>query len=346
MLSSKRVMHLFNEFMKHINLAEASRIAYNLHIKLFFRHTEIEDAREVKKQDLEAYLDYLWEYADKKGQKLAETTISFKMKALRQLFNFLQQAGYILLNPCDGVPETSYARKIRSTILSEREIQRLLESIAVGSASGLRDKTILELLYATGLRRKELLSIKVQDVNLDEGLIFIKGKGNKERIVPLGDNMLALLKAYLQQSRSRYVKDYREEYLFLTYEGKQLGGGGLKAILTKYLKLAGIKKQVCLHSIRHSFATHMLTQGVDLRYIQAILGHESLSTTQIYINLTVPGLRKLYDKHHPLENELYFDVKEREKYVLEKPLPQKNRNWKGWKKTAKEKRTALTKKQE
>ncbi|GFP20569.1 integrase/recombinase XerD, partial [Candidatus Hakubella thermalkaliphila] len=177
-------------------------------------------------------------------------------------------------------------------VLSVQQVERLLDVVGSSTAIDLRDKAILELLYASGLRVSELISLEVSDVDLQAGLVRCLGKGSKERIVPVGSKAIASLKKYLAHGRHRLDKKSLQFSLFLNNRGGKLSRQGVWKILKKYVHLAQIKEKVSPHTLRHSFATHLLENGADLRSVQEMLGHVSISTTQIYTHVSQEHLKK------------------------------------------------------
>ncbi|MBI3753990.1 MAG: site-specific tyrosine recombinase XerD [Deltaproteobacteria bacterium] len=184
--------------------------------------------------------------------------------------------------------------------LSIDEVGRLIEAPKTEDNLGLRDKAMLETLYATGMRVSELVSIKLNDLNLQTGYIAAYGKGSKERIVPLGENAISCIRKYLDSSRPMLLKHRKSEYLFVTSRSKRLTRQAFWALIKRYALLAGISKnKVKPHALRHSFATHLLERGADLRAIQTMLGHADISTTQIYTHVKTDTLRAIHKKSHP-----------------------------------------------
>lgn len=184
-------------------------------------------------------------------------------------------------------------------VLTQEEIERLLEQPRVGNTAGLRDKAMLELMYATGMRVSELLALDVDQVDYERGYVRCLGKGAKERIIPVGTVARNFLMEYLRRGRAKITANHKEQALFLNMRGKRLTRQGFWKIVKKYAMEAGIAKTITPHTLRHSFATHLLENGADLRALQEMLGHADITTTQIYTHLTRTKLREIYNKHHP-----------------------------------------------
>jgi len=182
--------------------------------------------------------------------------------------------------------------------LSVKDVELLLRQPDEREVKGCRDKAMLELLYATGLRVSELVSLKTNDVNLESGFLICKGKGGKERIVPLGNSSSVAVKTYLEEARQKLWKK-ETDTLFLTLRGGAFTRQGFWKMLKEYGEQAGLSQKISPHILRHSFATHLLERGADLRSVQLMLGHSQITTTQIYTHVTRKHLRKVYDKFHP-----------------------------------------------
>ncbi|HHY60406.1 MAG TPA: tyrosine recombinase, partial [Clostridia bacterium] len=182
---------------------------------------------------------------------------------------------------------------------TEDEVDKLLQQPDLSTPAGIRDKAMLELLYATGLRVSELVSLDIDQVNLEVGLLRCMGKGSKERVVPIGSVATEYLRLYLQKGRTRLANNKSRNALFLNHLGTRLTRQGFWKILKKYVQDAGIKTNVTPHTLRHSFATHLLEHGADLRAVQEMLGHADISTTQIYTHITQSRLKQVYNETHP-----------------------------------------------
>jgi len=183
-------------------------------------------------------------------------------------------------------------------VLSLEEVERLLEQPDISQPKGLRDKAMLELLYATGLRVSELVFLKLNQINLEVGYVSVMGKGAKERLIPMGRKAQQVLTQYLKHGRSNLLKK-PSPYLFIGYRGRPLTRQGFWEIIKRYVLKSGINKHISPHTLRHSFATHILERGADLRSVQTMLGHSSITTTQIYTHVTEKRLKEFYVRYHP-----------------------------------------------
>ena len=229
------------------------------------------------------------------GADLSAVTMGRKLAALRSFCGWLCRNGDLQSNPARAIRNPKTPQHL-PRFLSEPEMQALIESPG-DSDEGIRDRAILELLYATGLRASELTGLNLDSVDFDQRTVRVLGKGRKERIVPFGSNAATGLTAYLKV-RARWIRA-DSEALFLHPAGKRLSTDGLRKLLTQRLRDAAINKHVTPHAIRHSFATHLLNAGADLRAIQELLGHASLGTTQRYTHVSTAQLKSIYDKAHP-----------------------------------------------
>lgn len=231
----------------------------------------------------------------KKG--LSHTTLARKLATLRSFFRFLCREEYLEVNPALGTRTPKMAKRLPK-FLALSEVFSLLESPDEKSILGLRDRAILELLYATGMRVSELVGLNVGSIDLLGGVAKVWGKGGKERLAPFGREATQALYKYLRRREALHPGE-GEKGLFLNKSGARITARGIRILLDKYIKKASLSQKISPHTLRHSFATHLLDAGADLRSVQELLGHASLSTTQVYTHLTTERLKKIYDKAHP-----------------------------------------------
>jgi len=222
-------------------------------------------------------------------------TIRHYITVINSFYSFLEDEKYVSNNPCDAIPIPKVARKLPN-YLTEEEVSRLL-TVSLYTPYDFRNKAMLELLYATGLRISELCNLKVTDIDLDNSLVRVMGKGKKERIVPFTDYAGSYLKKYIDYYRPILLKNTVSDYLFISNSLTNISRQGFFKIIKKECQRAGIKKNVSPHVLRHSFATHLLKHGADLRVIQELLGHEDITTTQIYAHLVNEKIRSDYECH-------------------------------------------------
>jgi tyrosine recombinase XerC len=287
------------------------------HIEQFIRYLEVE--RGVSAHTVRAYRKDLEEFSAYAASKpedtdlidirgfiaaqinkgLSKITVSRRLSSIRSFFKYLHREGYITANPAKLVSNPKIP-KMLPRYLSVDDVFSLIERPEGIGFITVRDRAILELLYSSGLRVSELSGLNVDDLNIRESLVKVRGKGNKERIVPVGSKAVDAVKSYLVE---RILRRSRDKALFLNRTGTRLTDRGVRRIVVKYARASAMTGHVGPHVLRHSFASHLLQGGADLRVIQELLGHASLSTTQKYTHLDITHLMDIYDKAHPLANK-------------------------------------------
>lgn len=262
--------------------------------------TGVESLTMIEPSDVRGFLVHLYQ------KKVRKSSMSRKVSALRSFFRFLVREGKIRINPAEAVQSPKIERYL-PTFLQVDEMFTLLNAEFKEDVFGWRDRAIVELIYSSGIRVGELVGLNRKDVDLKEGLLKVKGKGRKERIVPFGRPAATALECYLGKRVSCMASqgdEKPEDPVFLNRWGKRLTTRSVGRIVNKYVALSGVKKRISPHSLRHTFATHLMDEGADLRVIQELLGHQSLSTTQKYTSLTVNRLLDVYDRAHPRAKEV------------------------------------------
>jgi tyrosine recombinase XerC len=299
-----------DKFITHLrverNFSPHTLVSYKGDLKSFInflKRDKIDDLNKVNRLQVRKFLAHL------AGKNFEKSTIARKLSSIRSFFGYLAWEKIIAQNPTIYIPTPKRMKKVPS-FLDLDEAGLLIELPDTRTLLGLRDRAILEILYGSGLRVSELVSLNISDINLLGGMIKVKGKGSKERLVPIGEIGLASIERYLRMrqlpGKSAFFKikgfqnlSYGKEPLFLSFRGSRLGVQSINRLVHKYIKLASIKKGVSPHTLRHTFATHLLDAGCDLRAVQEMLGHASLSTTQIYTHVTTERLKRVYRKYHP-----------------------------------------------
>ncbi|MDD2703154.1 MAG: tyrosine recombinase XerC [Candidatus Omnitrophica bacterium] len=228
-----------------------------------------------------------------KEKKLGSRSVARHLSVLRSFFRFLNREGFLKNNPILSISSPKLEKHLPS-FMTEEEITGVLAAVSVDNELGLRNRAILEIFYSTGMRISELAGLRISDIDIIGGVVKVFGKGRKERIVPVGEIALSALRSYLEKRKKR-----PSDILFLNKNGGRITVRGIRNAVKKYLSAAGIKQGVSAHTFRHSFATHLLNRGADLRSVQELLGHANLSTTQVYTHLTTDRLKSVYDKAHP-----------------------------------------------
>lgn len=289
---------LFQEYLTvELGLAKNTQLAYMRDLRLLMKSLQLkadEELLQVSRQQLIAYLVRL------KQEGRAASTVARKLASIKAFYRFLTAERYIRRNPAEVLEAASIGLHLPK-VLSVQEVERLLDEPNLGTLDGYRDKTMLELLYATGMRVSELVNVPVKNVDMKMQYVIVMGKGSKERMLPLGRTALHYLEHYLSVVRPQLLhgKPDAAAELFVTGWGGPMTRERFYEIIVAYGKSAGISKRVTPHMLRHSFATHLLNNGTDLRIVQELLGHADISTTQIYTHLDVERLREVYDKTHP-----------------------------------------------
>ena len=289
---------LFQEYLTvELGLAKNTQLAYMRDLRLLMKSLQLkadEELLQVSRQQLIAYLVRL------KQEGRAASTVARKLASIKAFYRFLTAERYIRRNPAEVLEAASRGLHLPK-VLSVQEVERLLDEPNLGTLDGYRDKTMLELLYATGMRVSELVNVPVKNVDMKMQYVIVMGKGSKERMLPLGRTALHYLEHYLSVVRPQLLhgKPDAAAELFVTGWGGPMTRERFYEIIVAYGKSAGISKRVTPHVLRHSFATHLLNNGTDLRIVQELLGHADISTTQIYTHLDVERLREVYDKTHP-----------------------------------------------
>lgn len=289
---------LINDFLKYLDIerhySEHTIISYRTDLEEFKEYLGNKNIKDTDYKYIRNYLTYMF---DKKYEK---KTISRHISTLRSFYKYLLEEKIIKKNPMTLISNPKLDKKLPNFLYYD-ELEILLNIPDKSTILGLRDALILELLYSTGIRVSELINIKLKDINRSDKKILIMGKGSKERYVLYGEVLDNLLDEYLSISRIKLNKN--SEYLILNKDGNKITDRGIRLIISKILKKGEIDYHVSPHTLRHTFATHMLENGADLKSVQELLGHENLSTTQVYTHVTNERLRSVYLKTHPRAKE-------------------------------------------
>ena len=279
-----------------LGLSANTRQAYERDLRLFCKTLGFKNSDALVNVSREQITGYMTQLKEK---GLAAATIARKLAAIKAFYRFMTAEGYMDANPAEVVEAGTKGIKL-PRVLSEDEVVRLLNQPDITTAEGFRDRTMLEVLYATGMRVSELINLTLERVDLNMKYIIAFGKGSKERIVPLGSVASEFLQQYLEKVRPKLTHAGRNtNIVFLAFGGHELTRQRFWQIIRAYGRKANINKALTPHILRHSFATHLLDNGADLRSVQELLGHSDISTTQIYTHLTNKRLRDIYAKAHP-----------------------------------------------
>ncbi len=290
---------LLDQFLHYLivekGLSKNTIEAYSHGLNRFLNHLRkkgVQEIREVAKFDVRGFLLVL------KKKNLSAKTIVRNLVAIRTFFRFLIQEGILETNPIEDLESPKVAKTLPE-ILTLKEIEQLLEQPNLKTPLGIRDRAMLEILYATGMRVSELTHLPTHQVSLEGGYVLLFGKGSKERVVPLGSEAMKWITLYLKESRGILAKAKESPFLFISRSGKGMSRQRFWKNLKDYARRAGLRKRISPHLLRHSFASHLLEGGADLRSVQMMLGHVDISTTQIYTHVTGERLKKIHQRYHP-----------------------------------------------
>lgn len=290
---------LLNEYQYYLsgelNLSKHTQSNYkrdiNKYIEYLQKYRAVNDPKDITADDIRNY------FATLKKRNLQASSRARNLTAIKSFHKFLALEKYTNINASELIDAPKQEKKL-PVILSIEEVEKLIDSIELNDERDVRDRAMIELAYSCGLRVSELVNLEISDVHLEMGFIKIFGKGNKERIVPVGEIALDIINKYLKESRPKYAKPHVRA-LFLSRFGEKMTRNAFNKILKERARTAGITKSVNPHMLRHSFASHLLESGTDLRFIQELLGHENISTTEIYTHINNQKLREIYLHAHP-----------------------------------------------
>ena len=277
------------------NVSDHTMDAYKRDIKQFLMYLGdlgTKNLSDVKSTNIRDYIRVLSDGG------MAPASISRIISSIRTYYRFLSSENILDENPVLLINNPKLPKKLPD-VLSEKEISLIINAIQESSQFYQRDKAIIELLYSCGIRVTELCNLEMSNLFIDEDLIRVMGKGNKERLLPLGVRSKKYLEDYIKHSRNSHIKKSGSSFVFVSRNGNQLTRAMINIILNKWTQVSGLKKSVSPHKLRHSFATHLLEGGADLRFVQALLGHSDISTTQIYTHIDKHYLKEVYKIHHP-----------------------------------------------
>lgn len=290
----KRMNDIYiSDFLSYLeveaNYSENTIRSYENDLNKFEEYYKKKDLLKITSKDIDKFIQTL--------NDLAPSTVSHNISSLKTFYSYFLKLGRISANPTDGIKSPKLGIHL-PIYLTVDEINKLLD-IEVTDAFSSRNKAILELMYATGLRISEIITLEFKNIDYEECIVRVMGKGSKERIVPINDYAIKYLKDYIDNYRPELVKNEINNYIFLNNHGRMLTRQGIFKMIKNYASIKGIKKTIGPHTLRHTFATHLLENGADLRVIQELLGHSDISTTQIYTHLTNETLHNEYKKYFP-----------------------------------------------
>ena len=288
-------MEYIDEFLIDLeyanNYSKNTISSYNSDLLIFSNFIN-KDLNKISTSDIRKFIKYL---SDKKDKTLARY-----LTTLRMFYDFMIKKKYMTVSPMDGISSPKLSKHLPD-VLDIEEVDKLLD-FKTDTNFAYRDRCILELLYSSGLRISELVSLKLENININESFVKVMGKGSKERVVPFNDITTNYLDEYIKNIRPNMLKGVATDYLFLNNHGKNITRQAVFKMLKKRAGEAGIKKNISPHTLRHSFATHLLLGGADIRFIQELLGHENIATTEIYTHIALETLQKDYNELNPRDN--------------------------------------------
>lgn len=290
--SAKTIEAFLNALWLEFGLSDNTLAAYGSDLKQFDKWLKAKTLHDVDETDISGFLQY------RQGEGSANRSAARILSSLRRFYGYLLRECKISSDPTVLIDAPRLGRSLPDS-LSEAEVELLLQVPETLHALGFRDRTMLELLYATGLRVSELVELTFQQVNFRQGCIRITGKGDKERLVPVGEEAIDWLERYVTGARQDILGNRQSDYLFVTSRATSMTRQAFWHIIKRYASQAGIDKHLSPHTLRHAFATHLLNHGADLRVVQLLLGHSDLSTTQIYTHIAQQRLKELHSKYHP-----------------------------------------------
>ena len=290
---------LLDNFINYLSiergLAKNTLDAYRRDLNKYFSFVKKKGIADITKSDREGISSFLFAQKDK---GLSMNSISRNLVAIKVFHRFLVREGHCKVDPTSLLESPKLWSRIPE-VLSQSEVKSLIEAIHPRGWQGIRDRAILELMYGSGMRVSEVVNLKVSDLHFDIGFVRCMGKGQKERIIPIGKSADLALRRYIDKTRGKLAKKHDTSFLFLSRIGKKISRQSIWKIVKKYAKVTKIKKSIKPHTLRHSFATHLLEKGADLRSVQEMLGHSNISTTQIYTHVNKDRLKMIHHKFHP-----------------------------------------------
>jgi integrase/recombinase XerD len=305
---------LLERFLEHLRVKNYSeRTVENNQANLTFfigwaAERSITRPNEVTKPIVERYQRHLYHYVKKDGKPLSFRSQHMKLVAIRTWFKWLTRSNHLLYNPASEIDLPKLGTRLPKHVMSIREAESVLNQANVDDSLGLRDRAILETLYSTGIRRLELIGLSVYDLEVERGTLMIRqGKGKKDRVVPIGERAITWIERYTREVRPTIIVNPNDPTLFLTHLGEPFSTSRLTSMVREYIQKAAIGKKGSCHMFRHTMATLMLENGADVRFIQAMLGHSKLETTQIYTQVSIRKLKEVHDLTHPAKNRREAD---------------------------------------
>jgi integrase/recombinase XerD len=309
--SFKDLLTEFIESLKVRGYAKASTTSYVRELNKFFAYLAdigIDDLKRVTKDMMMTYQARLLEFRARGDIGYTSNTIALKIRSVKRFFEYLEQSNHILINPAEYLKEPKKETRLPRTILTDKEIHKMLDQPNLSTRIGIRDRTVLEVFYSTGIRLEELVNLTIFDCDLQGGMLRVnKGKCAKDRVVPIGRHAIRFLKEYVTHVRPYFTKKIwsttGQRILFLNKFGSPLSTQVTAMMIRTYSKAAGIERKITAHVFRHTFATQLVRNGADITAVQKMLGHSDLRVTQIYTRVAGVEVKKTHKEHHPREKD-------------------------------------------
>ncbi len=304
----QQLIETYTKALKVRNLARLTISGNNRYLSKFFEYLEkvhgITDIEKVTKEIIYEYQIYQYERINRAGRPNTVAEQNNALKPVKRFFKYLTEADHIASDPASAITYAREPKRLPRGILSRSEARKILHAPDLKTATGYRDRTIMELLYTSGIRKGEVTNLRLSDVDCDDGLLRIsQGKGRKDRYVPIGKIACRYLANYIKIVRTEFIRYPHDDHVFLSLKGNSLSGNTIWSLTKKYTRQARIKKNVYPHTFRHSCATSMLKNRADIRSIQELLGHASLNSTQVYTMITITDLKEIHTRCHPREQD-------------------------------------------
>jgi integrase/recombinase XerD len=298
------LLYSFREHLAVLGRSPGTIRHYGDHVRLYLAGLD-RDIRAVTRPDLEAYIAGLYAYRTGEGKAYTTGTIIARVRALKRFFEFLEEKNIIFINPMEYIREPQKDKTLPRDILTVKEMQKLLDQPNLGTRTGIRDRTVLELFYSTGIRLEELCRLTIYDADLTGGMLRInQGKGRKDRVVPLGKHAVRFLREYIAKVRPHFTRKNRaSRQLFVNFQGEPLSKQMVSVMIRGYARGAGLGKKVTAHTFRHTFATQLVKNGAEIVAVQKMLGHADLKTTQGYVRALGLDVKKVHKASHPREKD-------------------------------------------
>ncbi len=307
-----QMLRIYTQDMTRRNYSPATIKHYAYYAERFFAFLSSRGIDDLASVTLQTILDYhkaLDNFISYKRKPLSDHSKESCIRTVRRFFRFLKRKDLVLIDPAAGIPPIHEPDRFPRCIMTRNEVERLLSQPNLKTLTGFRDRTIMETLYSTGIRSKELISLTVYDTNFSTGLLRVnQGKGKKDRIVPIGKVAAGYVREYMKNVRPKMAKGRAGSALFVNFKGLPLRTNALSGIIRRNVRRSGIEKPISCHTFRHTCATEMLKGGSNIRYVQEMLGHEHIKTTQIYTRVVPLDLKKAHSKSHPRERKRNKDV--------------------------------------